>query len=90
MPKIGWKHSEESRRKMSIAAKNRQKKLNNHWWTNGTEEKFQELCPGEGWYLGHINAGWSGEKGRKRKEETSKRMQGNKHAVSIWKKWLIE
>lgn len=90
MPKVGFKFSEESRRKMSLAAKKRALKTNNHWWTNGKEEKFQELCPGEEWHIGRLNAGWSGIKGQQRKETMSKRMQGNKHAVSIWKKWLIE
>lgn len=60
-----------------------------HWWTNGKEEKFQEECPGEGWYFGHLNAGWSGKQGQQRKKKMSQQMQGNQHAVASWNWWKL-
>ena len=40
-------HSEESKKKISIALKSRHKKIKVQWWTNGVENKMCETCPEE-------------------------------------------
>lgn len=76
----GSKHSEESRKKMSAAAKNRNKGC--HWWSNGKVYRFTRECPGEEFHL-------SGPPPMKEQalQDLKQRMKGNKYAVADWNWW---